>query len=296
MSSFVTNNNTRYTKRARVTHTHNDRTNNVVGAVPFKPLNNKIDLTLNGRKPQLVETSIGSHNSKGLVIIGGSAGQDRNQPSNPDSRNIPGGSSGIGGVGVTSDTIAYPPYPVSFIGPGYLKFQDEIGVPSIRGNVEINGSLIVMGSITNENGTVGAAEPEIVAFSPVIEDSAGALLDGVTAVGLYENKSDEIEGDYFELRISWTGKTLITGSNTMRIVGFPFTDYLTDTIIVVPSPEGVISSEIGGYTVMTVRGGGDNGFHLKTHSPTRGGNPDSLVGTNFLDTGSLFVSGHLTRA
>jgi len=294
---FVTNNYSRRVKRSRTTHSVPDNTNNVVGSIPPQPINNSVDLNQNGKKPELTETSIGSHNSKGLVILGGSAGQDRNQPSNPDDRELPGGTSSVGGVGVTGDTIAYPPYPVSFMGPGYLNFENEIGVPSIRGNVNLNGNLVVFGSITNEHGTVGVPEetPPVVAFNPVVEDSAGALLDGVTAVGTYESNAAGTM-DFFDLRISWTGKTLITDSNTMRIVGFPYTDYLTDSIVHIPSPVGVISSELGGYTVMVVRGSGNNGFHLKTHSPTRGGNPDSLLGSNFSDAGSLFVSGHLTRA
>jgi len=294
---YVTNNYTRRVKRARTTNSLPDNTNNVVGAVPFQAINNSVDLTQNGKKPELCETSIGSYNSKGLVILGGAAGQDRNQPSNPDSRDIPGSTSTAGGAGVTNDRIANPPYPVSFLGPGYLNFENEIGVPSIRGNVNLNGNLVVFGSITNEHGTVGlpVETAPVITFNPVVEDSAGALLDGVTAVGTYESNTAGTM-DFFDIRVSWTGKTLITGSNTMRIVGFPYTDYLTDSVVVVPSPVGVISSEVGGYTVMVVRGGGDNGFHLKTHSPTRGGNPDSLLGSNFSDTGSLFVSGHLTRA
>ena len=297
---YVTNNYSRRVKRARTTHSLPDNTNNVVGSVPFQALNNSVDLTQNGKRPELVETSIGSYNSKGLVILGGAAGKDRNQPSNPDSRDIPGSTSTQGGPGVTDDRIANPPYPVSFVGPGYLNFENEIGVPSIRGDVSINGNLVVMGKITNEHGSIvvagaGGTDAPVAILTPVVEDSAGAPLDGVTAVGTYESNAAGTM-DFFEIRISWTGKTLITDTNTMRIVGFPYTDYLSDSVITVPSPVGVISGELGGYTVMTVRGFGDNGFHLKTHSPTRGGNPDSLTGTNFSDTGSLFVSGHLTRA
>lgn len=294
MSSFVTNNNTRYTKRARVTNTHHDRSNNVVGAVPHIPLNNDIDMTDSGRKVPLVETSIGSHNSKGLTIIGGSAGTDSNNPQNPDEHDIPLSQSGVGGVGVTTDKLANPAYPVSFLGPGYLQFQGEVGVPSIRGNVEVNGNLLVMGSITNESGELGGGAPAVIPFSPVIEDSAGAVLDGVTVVSSYETNQAETM-DFFDVRISWTGKTAITNGNTMRIVGFPFTDYLESSVVFVPCPLGIFASEVGGYTILTVRGGGDNGFDFKTHSTMRGGSPDSLYGTNFLDAGSLMVSGHLQR-
>lgn len=296
MSTFTTNNNTRHTKRARVNNIRQLHSNQVVGAVPFKSLNNKIDLTKNGRNPSLVETSIGSTNSKGLLIIGGAASSDTNNPKNPDDREIPLGESGESSVGKTPDTLAYPPHPITFSGPGYLKFQNEIGVPSIRGDVQVNGNLLVFGSVTSEKGELGAdpPPPPVIAFSPVIEDSTGATLDGVTVVASYETNAAE-STDYFDIRISWTGKTSISDINTMRVVGFPYIDYLADTTVFVTSPTGVFSSELGGYIVMTVRGGGDNGFDLKTHSMMQGGAPQSILGENFLDSGSLIVSGHLKR-
>ena len=155
---FVTNNNTRRVKRSRTTHTLPDDTNNVVGAVPYESINNHVDLSKIAKISQLVDTSIGSHNSKGIIIYGGS-----NQPSNPNDRTIPGSTSAEGGVGVTDDRIANPPHPISFLGPGYLEFQNQIAIPSMRGNTELNGNLVVMGTITAEtvvNNTLlgGAAQ------------------------------------------------------------------------------------------------------------------------------------------
>ena len=152
MSSFVTNNNTRYTKRARVNNYRHDRTNNVVGAVPFIPLNNSIDLSKNRHARHIVETTIGSHNSKGLVILGGAAGSDRNHPQNPDLREIPLGSSGESDLGDTLDQLAHPPHPITFQGPGYLEFQGEVSIPHIRGDTVISGDLRLSHKNLHVNG------------------------------------------------------------------------------------------------------------------------------------------------
>jgi len=283
MSSFTTNNNTRRTKRSRTinsVHVGSQADSKVI-------TNNSIVV---GKNSLLVETVIGSHNSKGLVIVGGSAGRDLNQPFNPDERDIPLGESTLNGD--LADTLANPPFPVSFLGPGYLKFQNEISVPSIKGDVTINGNLLVTGSVTAET-LAGLSGPEAVElFDPVVEDSAGNEFDGVTVRGTYEaNVAGDT--DHYTVTFSWTGKTNISAVNAIRITGFPFTDYVASQVDTFES-SGVFTTQIGASHIVTLRGTGVNGVDLKAHDTTSGTRSD-VLGFNFLTSGSMYISGFLKR-
>lgn len=227
MSTFTTNNNTRRTKRGRMTNANHIGLQSNISLIE----NNSIPV---GRKPLLVETTIGSHNSKGLVIVGGSVGQDFNQPNNPDERDIPLGTSSVGGVGVTGDTLANPPYPITFIGPGYMKFQNEVSIPSIRGDVQLNGNLKVIGTLESESNilpTDQGAPGEFLSTDgndvlswtavtsplPEIDGTAGQVLstDGAGTLSWVTVDAPRVTGSVGQ---TTSKTTTITGANAQDLV------------------------------------------------------------------------------
>lgn len=287
--SFVTNNNTRRTKRARVhgTTAHQTKTGGFDHSV--KSLETFPSIKTSHNKSNLVVTSIGSFNSKGLQIIGGAAGQDFSSPTNPDDKTIPGA---IGGAVDLEDgpanRVADPAFPISFSGPGYMKFQSEVAIPTIRGDVHILGDLHVHGSVTSTGPTAfGILEGGL--FIPVITDALGNELDGVTAVSSYVT---ETTLHYLSVRISWTGKTLIDDTEPMRLTGLPFTTY-TDEINLPLSPrEGVTTINVGANLYARAVGGND-WLDFIEYSSTSGATATDVLGSQFASSGSLVIAGWL---
>ena len=132
--SFVTNNRTRRTKRARVQHSSIDTSNAIAGGSNLKKFESNPSIQSTGRKSSLVDTIIGSHESKGITIMGGSANADFHHGTNIDDRDIPLGTSGEdNGLddGYPNSNMAHPPYPISYTGPGYMKIVNPISIPTI---------------------------------------------------------------------------------------------------------------------------------------------------------------------
>lgn len=293
MSSFVTNNNTRRTKRARVHNVLSANETNVIPIVGGKTFQGVSNVQGSGRNPGLTVTQIGSHNSKGIMIVGSSSVSDFSSPTNPDDLDIPLSSADLG----TKTKLSYPAFPIGFSGPGYLEFQNELSIPFVTGNTSINGNVTITGNVTVDGtlkSNLGSVQIESVEDWPiVIEDSAGASLDGLLTSGVYETNSAGTL-DYFEASVSWTGKTLVGAGLAMRVVGFPYTNFLEGQIIGGASATGIYSTYVGADVRLELRGTGLDGFNLKAYDSTRGV-ADDVLGVNFLDTGSLHISGILAR-
>jgi len=289
MSYFVTNNNTRRTKRSRVHHTFPDDTN-TVGAVPFSgDTGTGFSFSAQSRDPHLVETTIGSHNSKGLVIVGSSALGDFHHPTNPDDRDIALGTSGEdGGLhdGKPNDTLANPPFPVTFTGPGYLAFQSGFSVPQIIGNTHIRGDLLIDGTLTVRNETTTS-----LVFAPVIQDALGNELTGVATVSNYVIH-DQIH--YLEALFTWTDFVDLDPTSAIRITGLPTTFSYTGLGAPLVLPHGGIATDfVGGAFHMYTNSGG-NYLELQQIDMTTGAAPVSVLGSNFYGAaGSLQIAGWL---
>ena len=184
MSSFTTNNNTRRTKRARVNGIRPENAESVIHANQNKSIENNVPIKGLATVSGLVDTQIGSQNSKGLLIVGARSHAQFGSR-NPDGRSILMGTSGsIGGRldGLPNDTIANPPYPIRFSGPGHLAFQDEIAIPTIRGDTAITGNLTlshknlyVTGDAT-VNGSLSLDTLSITGTTESTSTTTGALV------------------------------------------------------------------------------------------------------------------------
>ena len=290
MSSFSTNSNTRRTKRARVHNVRPDASSAVVGSSINKSFEHNSALNVSGKRVSLVDTHIGSCNSKGLVIVGGSAHKDFHHPENPDNRGIPGGTSGdTNGLRDTfpNSTLAHPPHPISFTGPGYLAFQQEVALPTIRGDCHVTGDVIIDGTLTVVNEGVATS------FTPVITDALGNELDGVTMVSSTYVTQTII--DYFVTEISWTGFFQLAAGELIRLTGLPLSSYALGAVPIMQGQGGIATSAVGGnYHVQVVSG--QSYLLLEEVDVTGGTAPTGLTDANFFGgAGSLHVSGWLRK-
>lgn len=279
MSSYVTNNNTRRVKRARVSNSHvaNDApppSTFLTGLASSK--------NVTGRRQELVDTVIGSHSSKGLLIVGGSAGQDFNHPNNPDDREIYLGRSGE----TQLDQLAHPPYPIRFSGPGYLQFEQEVAMPFIRGNMHITGDLVIDGSLSVVNSGTG------ITFAPVITDALGNGLDGVNVQSTYISNT---QIDYFEAYITWTGSTLLAPGEKLRLAGFPLTTYSLTSVPKMALQGGISLRAIGANPHVQVVSG-QSYMLLEEEDVNAVTAPTGLDDTNLTGgPGVLHISGWLRK-
>ena len=290
MSSFSTNNNTRRTKRARVNGVLPDHTGNAIGSNAGKVFEHNVAVNVSGKKSGLVDTQIGSHNSKGLMIVGASANTDFSHPDNPDSRSILLGTSGsTNGLkdGYSNTHLAHPPFPISFSGPGYLAFQEEVALPFIRGDTHVTGNLIVDGTLTINNS--GAS----TSFAPVITDALGNELDGAAVVTSVYVQETQI--DYFECEITWTGFTLLGAGEKLRLTGFPLTNYSIGSVPILQAQGGVAICNVGGnFHVQCVAG--QSYVLLEEVDVNAGTAPTGLTDNNlFGAAGHIHVSGWLRK-
>jgi len=290
MSSFTTNNNSRRTKRARVHGVLPDNGSGTIGSSAGKSFEHNSTLSVTGRKPGLVDTHIGSHNSRGLVINGGGAESDFHQADNPDDRTIPLGQSGEddGLVnGYPNHTLAHPPFPVTFTGPGYLAFQQEVAMPFIRGDMHVMGNMIVDGSLTILNEGVPAV------FAPVITDALGNELDGATVVSSVYITFTEV--DYFECEISWTGFTQLVAGQALRLTGFPLTVYSEGSVPTFKAHGGLSTNAIGGEFHMQCVAG-QSYIEMEQLDPSCSGIPEPVLEENFFGaTGQIHAQGWLLK-
>jgi len=294
--SFVTNNNSRRTKRARVQNSIPDR--NEVRAQGTSGTSFAVTTArhLKGaRDTTITETTIGSHSSKGLVINGGMAGKDFNHPYNPDQLDVPLAINGQQADGDPAFELGHPAYPISFSGPGYLKFVGPTALPSILGPVHITGDVTVSGALTHTGsspvGGSSSTELEEVIFNPSIQDSVGNGLTGGSASGSYYTL-DAIH--YFQAIISWTGKGSINNSSPMRLYGMPFTTYTVGSAVDVHIKQGVVALNVGGGIHARYTTTGNTWLDLVEYSTTSGADAQNVVGAEFESVGQLVVTGWLT--
>ena len=249
--SFVTNNNSRRTKRARVNGVGVDPLSILSASAVVRPFVSHPPISTIGRKPVLTDTVIGSHNSRSLSILGGSARSDFHHGTNPDGRDIPMGTSGEdGGLvdGEPNSTLAHPPHPITFNGPGYLAFVGAVGLPNIVGpthikdDVTIAGDTVIDGGLT-VTGTITSTPTAPTAFTPVIQDALGNELTGVSVTSTYLSGASV---DYFEANIAWTGFGDLDPAEEIRLTGVALTNYSAGSSPDVFGHGGIATTAIGG--------------------------------------------------
>ena len=283
--SFVSNARTRKTKRACTHHTTFKSVLSSTGAAP-------IDDTRFNRGPQSAvrnqtaeTTTIGSHNSRGLTIIGDAMTDSFQYAPNPYNNPV-----GDFDVSVGDDHSLprpkRPNFPITYSGPGHLAFQSGFSVPYIEGNTEIKGDLIVHGSLVVTN----VLGPGTAPFTPVIEDELGGTLTGVTVVSSYKLIDF---GDYFECCITWTGSNLVSGSD-VRLTGFPLTNYSNLSFGTVHVDYGIVPFGIGAQIECRATTGDDYLSFFEADLTTNAPNVN-LIGETFASAGKVCVRGLLTK-
>lgn len=276
--SFHSNSSTRRTKRACV---NGIRRTQLLGSTGF-PAKEDFGITPGSLKSTRTSaarhTIIGHHESKGITILGGVASLDHHFPLNPDGRDIPMGTSGQdGGVrdGFPNSTVAKPPFPIVYNGPGFLKFENAVAIATLLGDTTIRGDLKVDGTLT----TV----PPTVTFAPVLEDDSGNEPTGVTTSANYRIYDGM---DYFELEISWTGKGSIT-TGDLLLTGFPST-YSSKSEVQLVAEEGLFTARIG--NTFTLRPT-SSGLELMEINVTSGLKSDPVIGTQLHTAGTIRAAG-----
>lgn len=291
--SFVTNNRTRRTKRARTHGTAPDVSSAYIGGARAFESNPTLKET--GRKTTLTDTIIGSHHSKGLTIIGGSANADLHHGENIDGRSIPFGTSGEDdGLddGYPNSNMAHPPYPISYHGPGYMRITNPISIPTIihplhvKDEAVFGGNVTIRGSLTVEAETL-PGDP----FLPVIQDALGNELTGVTTTSTYIS---ETTVDYFEVLISWTGFANLDPAQQIRLTGFPLTNYSITSASDVTGHGGIATTSICGK-LHTLAVPGQNYIVLEEADQAAGTAPTDILGANFFGPGEIHIFGHLRK-
>lgn len=285
--SFVTNNNSRRTKRARVHGTAIAQTKLGGNDLTVKSFATHPDVTTAGRKSNLTVTTIGSENSKGLTIIGGQAGQDFNNPNNPNNKTIPGERGGTVDKddGTPANDIADPEFPVTFSGPGYMSFKSELKIPHIRGDTYIHGDLKVSGTVTSSSAPILG----FGLYAPTIMDALGNELDGVTMTETYVSEVTGVH--YFQTRIQWTGKTLIDNSQAMILSGMPVTTYPEGASVIVQPLQGLYTVNVGGNIYAKISTATNDYLDLYEYSTTSGAAAVPVLGSEFGSTGEVVISG-----
>lgn len=245
------------------------------------------------RKSEAFVASIGGWNAKGLNIIGGGVAMDYSYPSNPDGHGIPMEKDGDDAeTGLPKDRLFAPPFPVSYQGPGYLKFLSPFACPGIIGNFDISGDVIMDKTLHVEgNLTVGGtvtAGASTVPFSPAIEDDLGGTLTGVTTTSSFYTTSNP---DFLQVCISWTGKTLTSGSD-VRLVNMPFTSYSASSFVTVVPDTGISTKNVGASVWARGVVGADYLEFVQTDT-TSADPMEPLTGFDFDNAGSLCICGHV---
>lgn len=236
--SFVSNKRTRRTERACTHGTSFKSVLATTGSAPIDDTRFNRGTTSAVRNQTAETTSIGSHNSRGLVIHGGSVADSFQYPTDADG-NVPPGFHRVDGQSTAPfNGTNHPKFPITYSGPGHLDFQSGFSVPYIIGSTEIKGDLLVHGSLRVTN-TFG---PSTAMFLPVIKDALGNELDGAVVTGSSYKLIDF--GDYFECCISWTGTSLIDLDEAMYLTGFPATYYSNLSF-------GTVHPDRGLYTINT---------------------------------------------
>lgn len=95
-------------------------------------------------KRKRLTTIIGSNDSAGLVIQGGTGWPDR-IGEDADGTNPP----------ISGDSYRGYQYPIRYSGAGYMSFESPVGLPGIKGDVNIDGNLLVNGTVTHTGGGGG---------------------------------------------------------------------------------------------------------------------------------------------
>jgi hypothetical protein len=290
--SFTTNNNTRRTKRARTHGIAADTSGAVAGSSGLSQFAHNPSISSTARKPTLVETVIGSHSSKGLTIMGGSANDDFHHGTNPDGRSIALGTSGEDdGLtdGFPNSNLAHPPFPISYQGNGYMRFMNPISIPTIIHPVHIKGDTTFGGDVTIA-GSLFVVSPPIT-FVPVIQDALGNELTGATSDSVYLSDSGV---DYFELTITWTGVGSLDPAEEMRLTGLPLTNYSATSEPDMTGHGGVATTAIGGqfHTLIVP---GQSYIVLQEVDQSAGTASTALLGANFYAAGEIRIRGHLRK-
>ena len=247
------------------------------------------------RKSEAFVASIGGWNAKGLNIIGGGVAMDYTYPSNPDGHGIPLAKDGDNAeTGLPKDRLFAPPFPVSYQGPGYLKFLSPFACPGIIGNFDISGDVIMDKTLHVEgNLTVGGtvtSGASTVPFIPGIEDALGNPLTGVTITSAIYTTSNP---DYMQVCISWTGSSL-SALEQVRLVNMPFTSYLDSSFVSVIPDTGVSTKNVGASVWAHGVVGAD--YLEFVQSDTTSADPmEPLVGFDFDTTGSICITGHVYK-
>lgn len=302
MSLFVTNRATRRGKRAKTEFYSYDNAR-ASGTIPGK------DTTIQTSTPnkhvhgglELRPTTIGGQHSSGLTIQGGLRERPWQRGTNPDDRtDVILGKTGEDDGKVDefpNEFAAEPVYPITFSGPGYMQFKSSIGIPSVRGDMEIGNNLKVNNNITvDQNIILGGdlTDPSGVSlipvaptqgtFTPTLEDTSANQATLTTANGAYSREGDFV---HYEIELDWTSLGSMTGE--IRINNLPFTS-THDTVFGIERSHGMLVSEIGNYFSVIYPDGADYLIVRENYAVT-GDACTAITTNNLLSAGRLFVNG-----
>lgn len=301
MSSFVTNSNTRAAKRAKTSgFTHTQQVNSA--PVPIsEELTHNFGISKSTRESQASYSYIGTHASKGLVILGGNPRLDYNRGTNPDGLDVP--------IAPTNslDSMHEPAFPISYNGVGHLKFLSPIEIPGILGlvsmpqgingaltvstdltvgnHIHTSGDLHVTGTITSDNPIVaGLTAPTPTTVS--LEDLSANVVDGLTQTVTY---IPHVDFHLFTLEVSWTG--LGSASGAMIITGWPYSDYI-DCDYPISMVAGIFSTVLGSQFVLRTS---PEGLRLYETFPSSGATATPVTEAQMLAAGTIRCNGMLRR-
>lgn len=207
--SFVTNAATRRGKKAR---THGNSYQNILsstGPAGIESVSRANGISGSARPPRRLQAVIGDHDSVGLTIQGGSAALEYTYPENPDDRDVPGGTSGQApdrGQRDPATRVQDPAFPITFTGPGHLKFVQPLELPSVRGSLHVDGA-VSWGDASSFDGS-----------SINLADSNGNTFTRGTGPEITTAKIGPLV--YISGEIWWTDKGTATGN--MFIEGIPY--------------------------------------------------------------------------
>jgi len=245
-------------------------------------------------------TTIGSGNSKGLSIVGGLRNPDRQRGVNPDGRNdiilAKTGEDGGAVDGFPNEFAAEPIYPISFSGPGYMRFDTPIGIPSVRGDstiagrmridkdLTVQGDIALGGDLKTLDGT-SISVPIPKSFTPVLQDASGNQATMTAQDGFYTLRDDLAE---ISFAVTWTSKGSMSGN--IRIAGFPEVAKDQGGILSNRFTQGMIVNSIGNELRSVIMAGNGYFEFLEMNSVT-GEEPTFVTDTQLADSGTLFFVG-----
>lgn len=217
---------------------------------------------------------IGGPDTKGLVIFGSTA-TDNTQAENPDGAN----------PATSGESFINPDFPISFSGRGTMAFKSPIRVPSILGDVNVQGKVYAEGQELGGGGG-GASFIAFTTFSPQIRLGGTPLsTQGVTT-------SQHKQGDdivWFDMTFSWTGGL---GGGTGAV------DFTFDTAPIpngsvggfeVKAESGVFVTNLGNELQVDLIGGTLQLFEVDVAA---GGTRTAITHTNLLASGQIVIWGH----